>query len=365
MVFKWLTQDLNQCSILFIETDRCGEFFDAFSLDNTHRLRVPWSGGVVYVNLKIIVYFLYFLFRKSSFSRRMFMSAWVYAMSKVTKADKIVLYYLSAQPYFLSVAQLNHDIGIHCIYPYMVTDNKGVSIHRNIFHYVHDNTDVKRLIDRNIVRENITITGSPYLSLYKRCRQEQFIEKKFDVCLISQVVEELLVLPKSLYHEKGDRAYRRLLETLNTVYKENLFSGQLCVALRLSSSKIAIEKERRYFLDILTDVQVNFVENDPQLYSSYYAMEQSKVGLTLNSTVAFDMRHIGVESIFAIDEDIEFGPQTQDIKYYFPNGSPKGLLSVLRKALRYKNDIRPSVSVLGQTNKCNSIENISAILNRA
>lgn len=363
-IFKWHAKGENQCSILIIEIERCGKFFDEFSLDKSYRVRAPWEGGVVHVNIEIIKYFIYFLFKKGSFSRRMFMSAWVYAMSKATKANKIVLFYLSGQPLFSTVAQLNHNISIHCIYPYLVTDNKGISIHKNISHYVHDNTDVSRLLNRNVSQENIVITGSPYLSLYKRCLNGKHVTKKYDICLISQVIEELLTVPKSRQHQIDDRAFRRLLETLNSVYKENLFRGRLCIALRLSGSKEIIEKEKSYFLNILTDVDVNFVENDPQLYSSYYAMEQSSVGLTLHSTVAYDMRHIGIESIFAIDEDIEYGPLYKDIKYYFRNGSSKDLLSVLKKISREKLNVSPSLSVFHQTNKCNSIENISALLNK-
>lgn len=379
-IFKWHAKGENQCSILIIETERCGKFFDEFSLDKSYRVRAPWEGGVVHVNIEIIKYFIYFLFKKSSFSRprRMLMSAWVYAMSKATNANKIVSFYLSSRPILLTVAQLNHDISIHCIYPYLVTDNKSINIHKNIFHYVHDSTDVKRLINRNASQENIVITGSPYLSLYKRCLNGKHISKQYDICLISQVVEErlrgadylngyrrpLLTLDKSQYHQKVDRASRNLLETLNSLYRDNLFKGRLCIALRHSGSKEIIEKEKNYFLNILTHVDVNFIENNPQLYSSYYAMEQSSVGLTLNSTVAYNMRYIGIESIFAIDEDIEYGPLYKDIKYYFRNGSSKDLLSVLKKISREKLNVSPSLSVFHQKNKCNSIENISALLNK-
>jgi hypothetical protein len=364
MVFKWFARGENICSILIIETERCGEFFDELSLDKTCRVRAPWNGGVVYVNLEILIYFLYFLFKKSSFSRRMFMSAWVYAMSKATKANKIILFYLSGKPYFSTVGQLNHNISIHCIYPYLVTDNKTISIHKNIFHYVHDNTDVRRLLTRNVGKENIVITGSPYLSLYKRYLNGKHVTKEYDICLISQVVEEFLKVHKSQYHQTCDRAVRRLLETLNSVYKDNLYKGRLCIALRLSGSEEIIEREKSYFLNILTDVDVNFIEHNNDSFSSYYAMEKSLVGLTFNSTVAYNMRYIGIESIFAIDEDVEFGPLIKDIKYYFRNGSSDDLFSLLKKILSKKHDFNSCLSVFQQTNKCNSIENISALLNK-
>ena len=376
-IFKWHAKGENQCSILIIETERCGKFFDEFSLDKSYRVRAPWEGGVVHVNIEIIKYFIYFLFKKSSFSRRMFMSAWVYAMSKATKANKIVLFYLSGQPLFSTVAQLNHNISIHCIYPYLVTDNKGISIHKNISHYVHDNTDVSRLLNRNVSQENIVITGSPYLSLYKRCLNGKHISKQYDICLISQVVEErlrgadylngyrrpLLTLDKSQYHQKVDRAERNLLETLNSLYRDNLFKGRLCIALRHSGSKEIIEKEKNYFLNILTHVDVNFIENNPQLYSSYYAMEQSSVGLTLNSTVAYNMRYIGIESIFAIDKDIEYGPSIADCQYHFDNGNSEELLDVLNQFSRKNSGVTSDLNVHHQGNKCNAIENICVLLN--
>jgi hypothetical protein len=363
MVFKWLNKDENHCSILIIETERCGEFFDELSLDKAYRVRPPWNGGIVHVNIEIIKYFLYFILKKSSFSRRMFMSAWVYAMSKATKANKIVLYYQSANPYFSTLAELSQNISIHCIYPFLVTDNKGISIHENIYHYVHDNTDVIRLLNRNVNQDNIVITGSPYLSLYKRRLNGKRVTKKYDICLISQVVEELLTECKSQIHQDFDRAFRRLLKTLNSVYKDNLYKGRLCIALRLSGSKEIIEKEKSYFLNILTDVDVNFIKHDNDSFSSYYAMEQSSVGLTLNSTVAYNMRYIGIESIFAIDEDGVFGPLIKDIKYYFKNGSSDDLFSLLKKILSKKHD-NSCLSVFQQTNKCNSIENINALLNK-
>jgi hypothetical protein len=364
VIFKWRANNENQCSILIIETNRCGKFFDEFSLGKSYRVRAPWEEGVVYVNIEIIKHFIYFLFKKYSFSRRMLMSAWVYAISKTTKADKIVLFYLSSKPIFSTVAQLNHNISIYCIYPYLVTDNKNISIHKNIFHCVHDGTDVKRLINRNTNQENIVITGSPYLSLYKRSLSEKYISKKYDICLISQVVEELLKGSKSQYHQNVDKAFRKLLETLNSLYKEYSFKGSLCIALRLSSSKEIIEKEKNYFLSILTCIKVNFIENNPELYSSYHAMEQSSIGLTLNSTVAYNMRYIGVESIFAIDENIEYGPLNKDIQYYFSNGSSKDLLDILKKISSKKISISPDLSDYYQKNKCNAIENISTLLNK-
>ena len=363
MIFKWSASNEIQCSVLIIESKRCGEFIDEFSLGKSYRIRAPWEGGVVHINIEIVKHFLYFLIKKYSFSRYMLMSAWVYAMSKVTNADKVALFYLSAKPIFLPVAQLNHDISIHCIYPYLVTDNKNISIHKNIFHYVHDNTDVERLLNRNANQESIIITGSPYLSLYKRSLNGKHISKKYDICLISQVVEEVLKETKSQYHQNVDRAFKNLLETLNSLYKDHLFKGSLCVALRLSSSEELIEKEKNYFLSILTSINVNFIENNPESYSSYYAMEQSSVGLTLNSTVAYNMRYVGIESIFAIDKDIEYGPSIADCQYHFDNGNSEELLDVLNQFSRKNSGVTSDLIVHHQGNECNAIENICMLLN--
>ena len=92
-------------------------------------------------------------------------------------------------------------------------------------------------------------------------------------------------------------------------------------------------------------------------------MEQSSVGLTLNSTVAYNMRYIGIESIFAIDKDIEYGPSIADCQYYFDNGNSEELLDVLNQFSRKNSGVTLDLNVHHQGNECNAIENICMLLN--
>jgi hypothetical protein len=360
MIFKWLVRNKTRYSALVVETDRCVRFFDALNLEGAYKVKPPWVCGVLYINVETTGYFFYFLLKKFSLSRSTLISAWIYAMYKYTHTDKIVTFYFSPKPFFLKIAQLGYNLSIHCVYPSLVTDNKNISIHRSIFHYVHNESDVTRLVNRNVNPKNIIITGSPYLSLYKRFLKGKKVVKKYDICLISQVVEELFKKDKCQYHHKIDKAFRKLLETVNLLYRDYSFQGSLCVALRLSNSKEASEREKSYFSNILNCVEVNFIENDPESYSSYHAMEQSVIGLTLNSTVAHDMRYIGVESIYAIDENIKHRPFKKDIEYYFQNGYPAKLSRVLEKVIV---DLDRNMNNSLTINRHNSIEMIRTLLN--
>lgn len=360
MVFRWLAKNEARYSALIIETNRCTRFFDELDLEGAYRVSPPWASKVFYINIKIIRYFLYFCLKEFSSSGPTLVSAWIYAMQKYAQVNRIVIFYFAPKPFFLKIAKLDSDVSVHCIYPSLVTDNKNISIHHNIFHYVHDESDVARLVARNVNLKNIIVTGSPYLSLYKRFLKGKEVVKKYDICLISQVVVELFRKDKSQYHHKVDKAFRKLLETINLLYKNYPFYGSLCIALRLFHSKEEREREKSYFLNILDCVKVDFVENTPESYSSYYTMEQSMVGLTLNSTVAYDMQYIGVKSIYAIDSDITHRPSKKDIEYHFQNGSPDELFKILKE---FTADFNKSSPPLSSANQYNSIELIRGLLN--
>lgn len=361
MTFKWLVGNKFLCSTLIIETSRCVRFFDGLDLRESFRVTPPWMGGVLFVNVKIIRHFLYFFLRGFSFSRSTLVSAWIYAMYKYSQADQIATFYFSPKPFFSKIAQLEKNVSIHCIYPSLVTDNKNISINRHIFHYVRDQSDVERLIKRGADSRNVIVSGSPYISLYKRFLKDEAVVKKYDICIISQVVEELFQEDRSDYHHRVSRAFRKLLKTVNSLYKNYPFCGKVCVALRLSGDRSVSEREKSYFLNILNCVEVDFIENDPESYSSYRAMEQSSIGLTLNSTLAFDMRYIGIESIYAIDEDIEHRPPKEDIKYHFQNGSTDGLFRTLKKVSERSNRNINNASI---DSKSDSIEVIREFLLR-
>ena len=93
------------------------------------------------------------------------------------------------------------------------------------------------------------------------------------------------------------------------------------------------EMERRYFYDHLPDVPFEIIDSNPGEFSSYLAMQRSKFGLTLSSNVAYEMAAQGVMSVYAIDDDVEFGPLEEDAKLSFPNGNVEAFSELLSQLL--------------------------------
>ena len=329
-IFRRQTE--KKCKTLILQRERCSDYFNVLDLKGALRLLVPWSGGSYDSGIQLFWYVLVCFLKRPAMSRRVIMAAWIDMKIRQVNASKIVVFYLSSNLGLADAAFNNPRRSFHCIYPYRVTNNKTIASGNNVFHYVPAQADFRRLVERGVVEDNIRITGSPFVGIYTKICKNRPVTKKFDICLISQMVEENLE-PESDYHKKNSRVFQRLLCTVNSVYRDGLIKPRICVAMRLHESQTLVEKEINYFIQHLPDTSFEIIVNQPGSFSSYIAMEQSHFGLTLNSNVAYEMETLGTESIFARDEALDFGPSVEDVKHSFKNGCAVELSALLRKLL--------------------------------
>lgn len=124
-------------------------------------------------------------------------------------------------------------------------------------------------------------------------------EKKFDICFISQFTQPYTNVPDQWWHElisTYSETEKQLFSIVTDfVEKNNL---KFCIAMRCSLDTPEFKDECRYFpLSEKTQI-VRIPQNK---FSSYKAVQASRLSVTISSTLGYEAMGLGERVIFAKD----------------------------------------------------------------
>lgn len=124
-------------------------------------------------------------------------------------------------------------------------------------------------------------------------------KKEFDLCYISQysalpldVIDKWTHEMFTSYYEMGNHLFSIIAEFAE---KNNL---SLCVAMRSSLNSVGFEEERQYY-SYQGKTHIRHIPQSP--FSSYKAVQASRLSLTISSTLGYEALGLGERVIFAKD----------------------------------------------------------------
>lgn len=141
--------------------------------------------------------------------------------------------------------------------------------------YLHSNFFLKEIIPAGSIKESI------YADIFSKNDDGQ---DSYDICLVSQYANGINSYPKVM---SG-------LDKLNLLLKKLIDDKgyKLCIALR-SNEKFESDYFKHYFGD-----SISFIKNRPELFTTYSAMDSSKLIVAYNSTCGFEALGLGKKVLF-------------------------------------------------------------------
>ena len=238
---------------------------------------------------------------------------------KAASPKKIVTFYGVNSPVFGSLCNAFNKIEFYGVFPYQVHNRICNNIERsdNVSYFVFGEYDRRQLELAGQHRETIKIVGSFYSGLYEKFKKKHTVNKKYDLCIVSQVIHFWFDDGPGLTEDrkKGKKIFLLLLKYIEKFNKDLQYSLDICIALRPQINELATEKERSFFLKLMPNSNLIFKENIAVEFSTYRAIDQSKIAITHYSTAAFDSLYLDTKVLFCQFYEYPKFPLPKELTY--------------------------------------------------
>ena len=287
-----------------------------------------WTSGIidaktriVYIHPFVIIWTVYAYWKKKTsvnhryWKRANFRILQEYALIKISKA-KVVATFVDNSYRFNVLSRLFQESGIRF---YGIQNGiRGPEVSLAPDNYLLTNyfcfgNEVKDLYEKSHCQvDNYFIVGSLKDGIYRR-RQEIAVPQKYDICFLSQFREARFEHGSSREMPGLRENTILLLDYIQRFCRENNLSW--CIAGSCKPQELA--KEYRWFLRRLSRKDVAFIPNDEVTFSTYQAIDSSRLTITISSTA-------GIEGLGRRNK-VLFTNLTKDQYYDLPQGYNNGV----------------------------------------